>query len=206
VAVDGVGWWPLDPAGLAEQDKAVVRGSDADVTDQARAELPTPNKIEDPALPPPTPEPRADRAWSGIGLSVVWVFLVSAALLLLWLAGVPLLKFARAYRRRRRTGSAAVVGAWAEARDRLRAHGVAVTAGMTVRDLLAASANVTDARAQAGLRTVARTVDQALWSGAPVNGDIGREAWAGVRDVRRGLRSRPWTDRLHAALEVRSLF
>jgi transglutaminase-like putative cysteine protease len=206
VAVDGVGWWPLDPAGLAEQGKAVVGGSDADVTDQARAELPPPNKIEDPVLPPPTPEPRADRAWTGVGLPVLWVFLVSAALLLLWLGGVPLLKFARAYRRRRRTGSAAVVGAWAEARDRLRAHGVAVNAGMTVRDLVAASANVTDARAQAGLRTVARTVDQALWSGRPVDGEIGREAWNGVRDVRRGLRSRPWTHRLLAALELRSLF
>jgi transglutaminase-like putative cysteine protease len=205
VAVDGVGWWPLDPAGLAEHGKADVRGSEADVTDEARAQLPPPNKIEDPVLPPPVPEPKADRVWTGVDLPVLWVFLVSAALLLLWLAGVPLLKFARAYRRRRRTGSAAVVGAWAEARDRLRAHGVAVTAGMTVRDLVAASANVTDAQAQAGLRTVARTVDQALWSGGPVDSEIRREAWNGVRDVRRGLRSRPWTHRLLAALEFRSL-
>jgi hypothetical protein len=176
------------------------------VTDQARAQLPPPNKIEDPVLPPPVPEPKADRAWSGVDLPVLWVFLVPAAVLLLWLAGVPLLKSARAYRRRRRTGTAAVVGAWAEARDRLRAHGVAVTAGMTVRDLVAASADVTDARAQAGLRTVARTVDQALWSGGPVDSEIRREAWNGVRDVRRGLRSRHWTHRLLAALEFRSLF
>jgi hypothetical protein len=77
---------------------------------------------------------------------------------------------------------------------------------MTARDLAVASVEVTDERARAGLGTVARTVDQALWSGLPANGEIAREAWDGVRDVRRGLRSRPLTDRLRAALEVRSLF
>jgi hypothetical protein len=77
---------------------------------------------------------------------------------------------------------------------------------MTVRDLMTASADVTDERAQAGLATVAGTVDHALWSGVPAGPQVSKQAWAGVREVRRGLRSRPWTDRLYAALEVRSLF
>jgi hypothetical protein len=127
-------------------------------------------------------------------------------LLLLWLLGVPVLKLVRSFRRRRRTGSAAVVGAWAEVRDRLRAHGVAVTTGMTVRDLVAASGDVADDRARAGIGVVAQTVDSALWSGAPASPDLGQQAWAGVREVSRGLRSRPWTDRLQAAFEIRSLF
>jgi hypothetical protein len=168
--------------------------------------VPPVKEIQDPVALPAGEESGPDRSWDGIGLPVLGIFVASGALLLLWLLGVPLLKFVRAVRRRRRTGSAAVVGAWAEARDRLRAHGVAVTSGMTVRDLVAASADVADDRARAGLGTVASTVDRALWSGAPASSDLGKEAWAGVREVRRGLRSRPWFDRLQAAVELRSLF
>jgi transglutaminase-like putative cysteine protease len=205
VAVDGVGWWPLDPAGQAEAGKT-VSGSDTDVTDQARAEVPPVDQIEDPEVAPAPAASGDDRSWGSVDVPVLWIFVVSAALLLLWVFGVPLLKVARALRRRRRTGSAAVVGAWAEVRDRLRAHGVAVTSGMTVRDLAVAAADVVDDRARAGLSTVARSVDHALWSGAVVSPEDSREAWTGVREVRRGLRSRPWTDRLQAALELRSLF
>lgn len=206
VAVDGVGWWPLDPAGQAAAGKTAVPGSDTDVTDQARADVPPVNQIEDPAVAPPPASSDEDWSWGGFEVPVLWIFVMSAALLLLWVFGVPLLKVVRAFRRRRRTGSAAVVGAWAEARDRLRAHGVAVTSGMTVRDLAVAAADVIDDRARAGLSNVARSVDHALWSGAVVGPEVSREAWAGVREVRRGLRSRPWTDRLQAALELRSLF
>ncbi|TDO50638.1 transglutaminase superfamily protein [Kribbella sp. VKM Ac-2527] len=206
VAVAGVGWWPLDPAGQAATGKTAVPGSDTDVTDQARKEVPPVEDLEDPEVAPAPADRAGGSTWDGVGVPVLWMFVASSLVLLLWLFGVPLLKFVRALRRRRRTGSAAVVGAWAEARDRLRAHGVAVTSGMTVRDLALASSDVTDARAQAGLGLVARSVDHALWSGAPVSDEVGRQAWAGVREVRRGLRSRPWTDRLQAALELRSLF
>jgi transglutaminase-like putative cysteine protease len=206
VAVEGVGWWPLDPAGQAEVGKPAVPGSDTDVTDEARAKVPPVNQIEDPAVAPPAKDGGGNRSWGEFDFPVFGAFVVSAALLLLWLFGVPLLKAARALRRRRRTGNAAVVGAWAEARDRLRAHGVVVTSGMTVRDLVTASADVADERARAGLATVAGSVDRALWSGGPMDPHVSREAWAGVREVRRGLRARPWSARLHAALEVRSLF
>lgn len=206
VAVEGVGWWPLDPSGQADSQRTAAPGSEADVTDQARAEVPPANKIEDPEVAPAPKKARTDRAWDGIHVPVLWIFLGSATLLALWLFGVPLLKVVRALRRKRRTGDAAVVGAWAEARDRLRAHGVAVTSGMTVRDLATASADIADARAQAGLGTVARTVDQALWSGGPASPDTGRQAWEGVREVRRGLRARPLLERFQAALELGTLF
>jgi len=95
-----------------------------------------------------------------------------------------------------------VVGAWAEARDQLRAHGVPFTAGMTVRDLAAASA---DPAVTPGLHALARTVDVALWSPtgpAPTTAD---EAWSAVRSVREGLSKRPWQARVRAALNVRTL-
>jgi hypothetical protein len=135
---------------------------------------------------------------------LLWIFLGSAGLLLLWLAGVPLLKFVRALRRKRRTGSASVVGAWAEARDRLRAHGVQVTAGMTVRDLAHAARELPGT--EVGLNRVATAVDHALWSGGPVGANLSQQAWTGVRELRKALRGRPWLDRLQASLELRTLF
>jgi transglutaminase-like putative cysteine protease len=206
VAVDGVGWWPLDPSGQAAAGKSVVPGSDTDVTDQARREVPPVNEIQDPEVAPPTKSSRDSNPCCDFDPPIFGIFVVSAALLLLWLLGVPLLKTLRAVRRKRRPGNAGVVGAWAEARDRLRAHGVTVTSGMTVRDLAVAAEDVTDERASAGLVVVANSVDQALWSGGQVGPEISREAWAGVREVRRGLRSRPLADRLQAALELRSLW
>ncbi|ADB29871.1 transglutaminase domain protein [Kribbella flavida DSM 17836] len=205
VAVDGVGWWPLDPAGQATAGTKATAGTEAEVTDQARAAVPPVNEIEDPEVAPPAAG-EDKSSWDGLDVPVLGIFLVSAGLLVLWLAGVPLLKSLRAVRRRRRPGDAAVVGAWAEVRDRLRDHGVPVSPGMTVRDLAVAAADVTDARANAGLAVVASSVDRALWSGGAVGPEISKQAWAGVREVRRGLRSRPWLDRLQAALEPRSLF
>ncbi|WP_350279210.1 DUF3488 and transglutaminase-like domain-containing protein [Kribbella sp. HUAS MG21] len=204
VAVDGVGWWPLDPAADAATGKTTVAGSIDEITSQARAAVPSVEKIEDPEVPPQTDD--ADDG-DGIGLPRIplpVVFAVSAGLLLLWLAGVPLLKIARASRRRRRPGSAGVVGAWAEARDRLRAYGVPVTPGMTVRDLVEAAKELPDTAP--GLARVAQAVDQALWSGAATTPEVKEHAWAGVRELRKALRGRPWGDRFQASLELRTLF
>lgn len=203
VAVEGVGWWPLDPVSQAATGKASIAGSTAEITEQARAAVPPVDQIEDPEVAPST-DGASGRSWSGFRIPVLWIFLASAALLLLWLAGVPLLKSVRALRRRRRTGSAAVVGAWAEARDRLRAHGVPITAGMTVRDLAHAARDLPDT--EPGLTRVARAVDHALWSGGPAGPELSQQAWTGVRELRKALRSRPWLDRLQASLELRTLF
>ncbi|WP_405063905.1 DUF3488 and DUF4129 domain-containing transglutaminase family protein [Kribbella sp. NBC_01505] len=203
VAVAGIGWWPLDPAAGAKTGSTNPAGSAASITDQARAGVPEIDKIKDPESQPPTGDEAGDDDSSGLHIPLIPVFGVSAALLLLWLGGVPLLKQFRAQRRRRRGGSAAVVGAWAEARDRIRAHGIPVTAGMTVRDLADAARDLPDTGP--GLANVARAVDQALWSGGPATPDTVGQAWTGVHAVRRALRSRPWLDRLQAALELRTL-
>ncbi|GAB3938285.1 hypothetical protein GCM10029976_052550 [Kribbella albertanoniae] len=204
VAVAGVGWWPLDPAvGAQTADSTNPTGAAASITDQARKSVPDIQEIQDPESQPSSGDEGDDASAGGFHLPLTPIFAVSAALLLLWLAGVPLLKQLRAQRRRRRAGSAAVVGAWAEARDRIRAHGIPVTSGMTVRDLAHAARDLPDTGP--GLASVAHAVDHALWSGGPTTPDVAGQAWTGVHAVRRALRSRPWLDRFQAALELRTL-
>ena len=102
-----------------------------------------------------------------------------------------------------------MTGAWVEARDRLRAHGVPVTSGMTVRDLADEALPIfgpdAGSRTYAGLSRLAVAVDAALWSPANTTDQVVTQAWAGVGEVVQGLSARPWRSRLRAALDVRSL-
>ncbi|GAB3413929.1 transglutaminase TgpA family protein [Flindersiella endophytica] len=207
IAVDGIGWWPLDPAGLADPARPRNDSRDA-VTAKARAELPPPDQLDDPAVPK---EDSAPEASGGPVLpsvpvgALAWLLLVPAA----WVTGAPFARFVRARLRRRRGGAAAVTGAWVEARDRLRAHGVPVTSGMTVRDLATAATPIigpgAGTRTQAGLSRLALAVDAALWSPADPSDQVVSQAWTGVGEVVQGLRARPWRSRLRAALDPRSL-
>ncbi len=204
VAVDKVGWVPLDPSGTAKQSGTAAASGIAAAVAEARTQLPPEQKLENPQLPPG--ESEDDQAlgswnWSmtaiitGIGLGVLLVF---------WGAGVPGATSIRAWRRRRKTGRNAVIAAWAEARDRLRAHGIQVNTGMTVRDLAASAGTFGNQSTVDGLHSLARSVDAALWSGHAPN--VAEEAWAAVKTVRKGLKRRPWRARLRAALNARVLF
>lgn len=196
VAVAGVGWVPLDPTGATSASGGKPKGL-AEATAEAREQLPPAEEVKDPELPP---DDQSDGAADGTGDFVFpWapVSIGLAALVVLWLGGVPLVRAVRAWRRRRRPGAAAVVGAWAEARDRLRAHGVPFTKGMTVRDLAAAT---DDPLLTPGLNSLARTVDVALWSARGPAPTTTEEAWTAVRAVRDGLAKRPFADRLKATL------
>jgi hypothetical protein len=104
-----------------------------------------------------------------------------------WPLGVPLAWSVRSWRRRRRPGPAAVVGAWEETRDRLRAYGVTVSAGMTLRDLGAAAATVADDGTVAEIRRLGVLVDEALWSAPGPAARHAEQAWSIVHTVRRGL-------------------
>lgn len=204
VAVDGIGWWPLDPAGLASPGRQVGGGQD-EVTERARAELPPPGELDDPPAPREAGEPGQGRSVPASKLTLWhWAWLLALPPVG-WLVGVPVLRSLRTLRRRRQHGSAAVVGAWAEVRDRLRAHGVRVTAGTTVRDLARAAGQIADDQTVRGLEQVAWAVDRALWSPVAVDQRVVDDAWAGVRQVNRGLRRRPWAARVRATLDVRSL-
>jgi hypothetical protein len=203
VAVAGVGWVPLDPtaeAGEAEQSEL------ARTVAQARAQLSDEQDLRPPRLPRQRQEAVGDRA-SDTGSSR-WepAAAVGAAVLLVgWLAGVPLAKAVRARRRRRRSGAAGVLGAWAEVRDRLRAHGVPYRVGMTPRDLAELAGAMTGEPIGLPVARLARVLDIALWSGVPAGEGAARRAWQEVREVRRGLAGRPLPTRLRAALEPRTL-
>jgi len=147
-----------------------------------------------PTAPPAPPAP-FDPLW------LLWGFCVLVGLAVLVFASIPLAKLIRTWRRRRRTGSAGVVAAWAEARDLLRARGVPVTAGMTVRDLALAAGHL-DRSVVDGLNWLAQQVDIALWSGLGADPNTVTQAWSAVRAIRRGL-SGP---RLGALFDPRDLF
>jgi protein-glutamine gamma-glutamyltransferase len=200
VAVEGVGWVPLDPGGAPSGSGAKAKGL-AEVTAQARENLPPPEDVRDPGLREDPESADEDDASGGMWLPVVPVLGVVVGMVALWLLGVPLARFTRGWFRRRRPGAGAVVGAWAEARDRLRAHGVPFTAGMTVRDLAGAAGTRVDPSVVTGLHDLARTVDVALWSRRGPAENTVAEAWSAVREVRRGLSRRPWPVRLRAALD-----
>ncbi|WP_329793475.1 transglutaminase domain-containing protein [Lentzea sp. DG1S-22] len=201
VAVAGVGWVPLDPAGAATRGAGEDSGLTA-ATQKARDTLPT-----DPSDPPvgPGPAAQADPDERGSPFPLVATVIPVVVLLLGWLAGVPAAKWVRARRRRRGPGTAAVHGAWLEARDRLREHRVPLTAGMTPLETAAAAAGAGLPAAADGVRRLAATVDFAMWSGAEPGAQARDDAWAAVRAVRRGLRARGLTARLRAAVDPRTL-
>lgn len=198
VAVEGVGWVPLDPSGKAGTTRqGPARGLVA-AADEVRAQLPPPEQLRD---APVAPAPGGSGQAAAGGWSFPYSVLLAVPLLaaLVWIAGVPLVKALRAWRRRRRPGVAAVLGAWEEARDRLRAHGVPVSVGMTPRDLAAVVASTDDATA-GGFRSLGAMVDHAVWSGFDPAPDSGGRAWDAVRVVRRGLARRGLRARIRAAL------
>lgn len=204
IAVSGLGWVPLDPTGTIAAAGADTKDIPSILEDQ-RKKLPDQNKLAQPADPPPTAEiPRTEEpprpsAWP------LWLSAGGAALLLLALAGVPTAKRIRRLRRTRGQPEAVAMGAWREARDRLRDHGVLARASMTVRDLDTASRPVVGGAALAGLDALAPCVDEALWSPAPVSGHTARAAWTAVTLVDRGLAELPLRARVLALFRLRGL-
>jgi hypothetical protein len=137
--------------------------------------------------------------------SAAWAALGVVALLVLLTAAIPVLRAVRTARRRRRTGADAVVAAWKEARDVLRAYGYATPRGATVRDLARDLPATVDKSVAEGLVWLARLVDIALWSGDTADHRTGEQAWSAVRAIRKGLTGTPWRARVRAAFDVRSL-
>ncbi|NUT99722.1 MAG: transglutaminase domain-containing protein [Saccharothrix sp.] len=198
VAVEGVGWVPLDPAGTAS-DSGAAPTRLAEVTAQARAELPPPSEpLADP--PVSTPGPVAEgSSRTGVGTLVLWGLAGLLALVAAVLLAVPVAKLVRTVRRKRRTGVHGVVGAWWEARDLLRAHGARITPGMTARDLAAVSGeSVVDS-----LHRLAGHLDTALWSGTGADADTVTAAWQAVAEIRGTLARRPLGVRLRAVFTIR---
>jgi hypothetical protein len=198
VAVEGVGWVPLDPAGAAS-DAGAAPTVLAEVVAKARAELPPPSEpLPD---PPVSLAARVEQGSAGVGVGtlVLWGSAALLALLLVALLSVPVAKLVRTLRRRRYTGARGVVGAWWEARDVLRAHGARITPGMTARDLAA----VSDGSVVDSLHRLASHLDVALWSGAGADEDTVTAAWRAVADIRGTLARRSLGARIRAVFAIR---
>lgn len=206
VAVEGVGWVPLDPTGSTTAPAGATEGGLGALTARVRAGLPAPEELRDPPVAPASPIAASAESDQG-RIRLPWLGLVAVPALALvgWLVGVPAAKTTRRWRRRNRPGPATVVGAWAEVRDRLRGHGVPVSPGMTLRDLAGAARPVVDPATVEQVRRLATLVDRVLWSGAAPGPDIGGEAWAVERAIRRGLARRGWRARLRALFDPRTL-
>lgn len=208
VAVAGVGWVPLDPTGGASRGTAAAAGALAQVTAQARNALPPPPQLRDPEVS--QDEAAADGESSRRGKPWIWTLLAwlgigLTAALVLAAASIPGWRAVRAARRRRRTGSAAVVAAWLEARDVLRAHGAVVSSGATARDLARRLPSTVDTSVAEGLEWLARQVDIALWSPGGADDRTAAQAWSAVRAIRKGLTVASFRDRLRAAFDLGSL-
>ncbi|OKI13872.1 transglutaminase family protein [Saccharothrix sp. CB00851] len=191
VAVADVGWVPLDPTGSARVSSAST--GLAEVTEEAREQLPPVEELTPPQLPPASPvqDPSGEpRSWW-------WLLLLVVVPPVGWFAAVPLVAWARSWRRRR---SGTVADAWAEVRARLRRHGVAVTSAMTVRDAASAARHIVDQPTAEAMSGLATAVDATMWSGARV--DARAHAWAAARAVRAGLARRPVKDRLKALFRL----
>lgn len=201
VAVRDVGWVPLDPTGGASASGASTGAGLAGLAERARQSLPPPEELGD----PPVAADASATAPESSGMPWAALLLLPLVPLVGLPLGVPLLWTVRSWRRRRRPGPASVAGAWEEVRDRLRAYGATVSAGMTVRDLAAAAATVTDPPTVAQIHRLAVVVDRALWSAEPAGGADPDEAWSVVRSVRLGLARGGLRRRLRALLDVRGL-
>lgn len=206
VAVAGVGWVPLDPTGTAASGTGQAAGKLAQVTAQARKDLPPPPQLHDPDVPKDDGATDDDGS-SGSWLSIPpwWLPAGLALLLVLLAAAIPTLRTIRTARRHRRTGADGVVAAWQEARDLLRARGMVVPPGATVRDLTGLLPSTVDESVAEGLEWLARQVDLALWSPADPDESTVSQAWTAVRAIRKGLSDAPLRARLRAAFDVRSL-
>lgn len=205
VAVAGVGWVPLDPTAVATTaTQAEKTSSDlAEAVAQARSQLPL---VRD-SLPRQQPQTAVDRKATddAFNHTALVAAIVLSGLLICWLGGVPLLKAVRAGRRRRRAGTAGVVGAWAEVCDQLRSHGAAYRSGMTPRDLARSAALLVGNPVAEPIQRLGRVLDSTLWSDVQVTDEGRQRAWVEVRAIRHGLAQRPILARLRAAADPLSL-
>ncbi len=208
VAVEGVGWVPLDPTGAAALADGPKGDSLGAVTEQAREVV----EHHGPGPMPPRreherqEERHGDPGPPGSTLPVWLATAVPLGLVVSWFGGLTAVKAVRRGRRRRLTGPAGVLAAWAEARDRLRGHGVVVTPAMTARDVADAATAVADPPTVAAVRDLATQVDHAAWSDRSSHRGADTErAWGAVGTIRRGLARRGWRARLRAALDHRTL-
>jgi hypothetical protein len=201
---DGIGWVPFEPT--PDTAHAVPPPPAAPQTSLSGAALGA-------AAPQqPLDQSRLDRnsqrekrpalvLWQRVGLGVLAVLAVIG----LVASGPPAAKAARRARRRRGTPTAQVLGAWAEARDRLREHGLSFAVGSTASEVAKAAEGSIGPDA-VHLGTLAPLVATAVYRPEGATPEGPALAWAAVGHLRRGLNRRAGSlGRIRAALDPRPL-
>ncbi|RJQ68450.1 transglutaminase domain-containing protein [Pseudonocardiaceae bacterium YIM PH 21723] len=191
VLFDGVGWVPFDPA---PSDSPRPR-EESPTAAQSEAVSPTGRQdSRDAGAESRSSSPPAVTA--GNPLLMVGVL---AALAVLCLPAVPLVKALRRSRRRHRGDlRAQVCGAWCEQRDRLVERGFAISASYTAGEV----ATLAD---QPAVTAMVPLVDAAIYA-AELPADSAQQAWRLVRRLRADLYpGRVSLPRLLAALDPRPL-
>lgn len=200
IQVSGVGWVALDPTGTAG---AAGGEGVAEAIEKARKTLseqpePPPAPSDPDVLPPLPPEPPpvpSEGAW------LLWTGIAVLVLLAAAAGAVPGIKWWRRRQRGARSAAGAVVGAWLEARDRMRDHGVLVPPGSPPGEI-ACGRPEPIARE---LRTLDGCLDHAVWSPAPVAPELVVAAWAASDAVRKELKRGPLLARVRSAYSTRGL-
>lgn len=188
VPFQGVGWIPFFPTpDNPDVPQSQVPKPQSEPQPQVRQPPRTPNRDDDLITPvdiddsqKEDPAPFALPGWLvALGLSI----LIPAAVVLLPMLVVGLIKRRRGARRRRPGGDAAVAGAWDELLDRLTELGydppVRVTrsvAATRVGDQLPDGLG-------SGVAVLADRADDAVFSGRTIADDAVDEAWTTARDV-----------------------
>lgn len=193
IAVEGVGWVPLDPTGGASNSSADRSGLSA-ATQAAREELPDPSRLttqQPGGTPPAAEEPVGQRSL------LVWP---AVALLLAAVAAIPVAKRVRRALRRRAPFREAVTNAWRDTRDSMRDQGIHVSPGATVRDTIGTAGTGAD-----DLEDLAWCVDLALWTGRDPDPLVVDRAWAAAGAVRRSLSSGGFRPRFRSQFAVDGL-
>lgn len=202
VNLNGVGWVSFDPTNTGER-KSVVPP-------------PTLPPVMTPTTPPVVP-PTGPTTSTPVTTTVTPVggtratSLWPLALALVVLAAAPsLVLLCKRVRRRRRQcrGSTAerVMGAWTEAGDRLRSHGIGVERSMTVAELAQRCGTTADPSVAAHVWVFAPLVDLALFAPEEPPGSVAESAWDAEARLTETLRERsPKLDRIRVALDPRPL-
>ena len=203
VHLNGVGWVTFDPTNPTPRDpveppppETTVAPSES-TTDSSAPPTTGPS---DTTLPP-----QAGRRTSTGGGFPFGVLLPAAVVLL-----IPvLIVVARGGLRRRRKGhgspSQRAIGAWHEARDRLRTHGHHVARGETIGEV-AARAETSDPAIAAGLVELKPLVDEAIYAPEEPSDDLVAAAWAAEQQVSRSVAASASTrSRVRAAIDPRPL-
>ncbi|HLS62299.1 MAG TPA: transglutaminaseTgpA domain-containing protein [Ruania sp.] len=210
VPFEGVGWVPFFPTPPEDQ---IPQSEDPDPADHPQPQvLQPPPPPEEPAEVPPQDRDDAEvdnQTHYKSPFYNRWVLIagIGSGSLLILLSPLLLIVAIKALRRRRRRTSGDTVdritGGWDEVLDALRDLGVTSPTGQTRHEI---GTQVDAQVADAGVLTLAREADRAVFAPEQPAEDHVRSYWAAIRQAAsRVAQNLPWRRRFRARISTRSL-